>query len=110
MKPLVENRKSDFEDHIDPSILYNTACAINEEYVKKLAETVDADIDTIKKCLEETDIADDQRMEIFILILSLAMKADAAKYMAARLLETYFVIPEKERREKTKKTKKTEEK
>ena len=98
------------EDHIDPSILYNTACAINKDYVKNLAAAVDMDIDTIKKELEDTDIADDQRMEVFILILSLAMKADAEKYMAARLLETYFIDPEKERTEKTKKVKKTGEK
>ena len=110
MRPLVENHKSEFEDHIDPSILYNTACAINKDYVKNLAAAVDMDIDTIKKELEDTDIADDQRMEVFILILSLAMKADAEKYMAARLLETYFIDPEKERTEKTKKVKKTGEK
>lgn len=110
MKPLVENHKSEFDEDIDPAILYNTACKINEKYVSQLAAQVDSDIDIISKQLEDTDIADDQRMETFILILSLAMKADAAKYMAARLLETYFINPEKERKEKTKKTKKTEEK
>lgn len=109
MKPLVENHKSEFDDDIDPGILYNTACKINEDYVSKLAAQVDSDIDTISRQLEDTDIADDQRMETFILILSLAMKADAAKYMAARLLETYFINPEKERKEKPKKIKKTEE-
>ena len=110
MKPLVENHRSDFDDHIDPAMLYNTACSINSSYVETLSAQVDSDIDEIKKKLEETDIADDQRMEIFILILSLAMKADAAKYAAARLLETYFINPEKERREKVKKPRKTAEK
>ncbi len=105
MKPLVENHKSDFEDHIDPSLLYSTACSVNEDYVGKLAAQVDTDIEVISRKLEETDIADDQRMEIFILILSLAMKADAVKYVADRLLETYFVKPEKEKKEKTKKAK-----
>ena len=90
--------------------LYNTACKINERYVSELAAQVDGDIDTIAKQLEDTDIADDQRMETFILILSLTRKTDAAKYMAARLLETYFINPEKEKKEKTKKAKKTEEK
>lgn len=110
MKPLVENHRSDFEDHIDPTLLYNTACSINEDAVAALSRQVDSDIDEIKKKLEETDIADDQRMEIFILILSLAMKADAAKYTAARLLETYFINPEKERREKVRKPKKPADK
>ncbi len=110
MKPLVENQKSEFEDHIDPAMLYNTACSVNGDYVASLSAQVDGDIDQIKKRLEETDIADDQRMEIFILILALAMKADAAKYTAARLLETYFINPEKERKEKVKKPKKSEEK
>lgn len=110
MKPLVENQKSEFEDHIDPAMLYNTACSVNGDYVASLSAQVDGDIDQIKKRLEETDIADDQRMEIFILILALAMKANAAKYTAARLLETYFINPEKERKEKVKKPKKSEEK
>ncbi len=90
MKPLVENHRSDFEDHIDPTLLYNTACSINEDAVAALSRQVDSDIDEIKKKLEETDIADDQRMEIFILILSLAMKADAAKYTAGETAGNLF--------------------
>ena len=93
MKPLIENHRSEFEDHIDPSILYNTACEVNRNHAGELASQIDEDIDAIKKMLEDTDIADDQRMEVFTLILSLTMKAASFKFVASKLLETYFIKP-----------------
>ncbi|MCI8284570.1 MAG: DUF1836 domain-containing protein [Firmicutes bacterium] len=109
MKPLVDNYNSEFDDTIDPMILYKTAEKVNHDFSENFSEKVDEDIDSIKKMLEDTDIVDDERMEVFILILSLAMRADAEKYLAARLLETYFTNPHKEKAEKIKRQKKGSE-
>jgi hypothetical protein len=51
----------------------------------------------IKKHFEDTDIADDESMEILALVLALSMKADMEKYLASRLLDEYFVKPSAEK-------------
>ncbi|MCR4601730.1 MAG: DUF1836 domain-containing protein [Clostridia bacterium] len=109
MKSLVENHASVFEDTIDPEILYSTAVEVNRDFVEDFTDSVTSDVKSIKKLLEDTDIADDDRMEILTLILSLAMKADMQKLMAQKLLRAFFVDPAIEkkasRKEKIKKPK-----
>ncbi len=109
MQPLVENYSSEFDDPIDPVLIYRTAENINEGFADDLIRDVDDDIDLIKRLLDDTDIADDEQMEVFILILSMAMRANAEKYLASRLLETYFINPQREKPEKIKKQKKSAE-
>lgn len=105
MKPLVDNQNSDFDDSIDPAVVYRTACRTNDAFAERLAEDVDADISMIKKILQENELDDDERLEIFTLILSLAIRADMEKYLAERLIEKYFIEPANEKPEKVKKSK-----
>lgn len=105
MKPLVENYNSAFDDQINPETLYATACAANEKFMENFSDNINNEVLSIKKLIEDTDIADDERAEVLILILSLAMKADMEKLLAMKLLDTYFVGPDKEKKTKTKKVK-----
>ncbi len=97
MKPLVDNYNSDFDDDIDPEIVYRTACETNADFVERMAEDVDNNIVMIKKLFQNNELDDDERLEVFTLILSLAMRADMEKYIAARLMEKYFIEPAKEK-------------
>ncbi|MGN1350820.1 MAG: DUF1836 domain-containing protein [Anaerovoracaceae bacterium] len=106
MKPLVDNYNSDFDDSIDPALVYRTACEANSAFAEKLAEDTDKSIGVIKKLFEENEMGDDERMEAFALILSLTMRADMEKYLASQLIERYFVEPAREKPEKIKKPKK----
>jgi hypothetical protein len=112
MSPLVENYNSEFDDKIDPQMLYHAACSVNAGALDAFSADIDSSISSIKKQLEsdDPDLADDERMEVLTLILALAMKADMQKYMAQRLLETYFINPANERPEKFKMPKQPKEK
>ncbi len=105
MKPLVENYSSVFDDKINPELLYTVACNLNEKFIENFSNNVNNEVVAMKKLIEDTDIADDERSEVMILILSLAIKADMEKLLAMKLMETYFAGPEKEKRMKNKKTK-----
>lgn len=97
MKPLVDNYNSEFEDHIDPEIVYKAACSVNAKTADIFSEDVDNAINTIKKHFADTDIADDESMEILALVLALSMKADMEKYLASRLMDEYFIKPSAEK-------------
>jgi hypothetical protein len=106
MKPLVENYNSDFDESIDSELIYRTACDMNVDTAEKIKAEVDESTDAIKKIFQEHSLEDDERMEIFTLILAMTMRADMEKYIASRLLERYFKEPAKEKPEKEKKQKK----
>ena len=97
MKPLVDNYNSDFDESIDPEVVYRTACETNADFAERLSEDVDKNIVIIKKLFQNNELDDDERLEVFTLILSLAMRADMEKYIAERLIEKYFIEPANER-------------
>jgi len=113
MKPLVDNHNSDFEDHIDPEIVYKAACSVNAEAADIFSADVDRAIERIKEHFSNTDLADDESMEILALVLALSMKADMEKYLASRLMDEYFIRPSAEKAvkiDRIKKAKKEEKK
>lgn len=107
MKPLVDNYNSDFDDSIDPGVIYRTACETNVDFAEHMSEEIDNNMTTIKKIFQNNEL-DDGRLEAFTLILSLAMRADMEKYIAERLVEKYFIEPANEKPVKTQKQPKQE--
>lgn len=105
MKPLIESYNSEFDEAISPEVVYALAQEATEKNRVEFFSGIDDSVSVIKKNIEETDIADDQRMEVLVLILTLAMRAEMEKYLAERLMKVYFEQPEKEKKEKTKRTK-----
>ena len=106
MKPLVDNFESDFDESIDPKVIYQVACETVKDYAENLTTETDAHIEQIKKQFGANEMDDDERAEVLTLILSLAMRADMDKYLASRLMEQYFITPATEKPEKPRKQKK----
>ena len=105
MKPLVDNYNSKYDERISIDLLYETAEELGVRSVDAVREEVNESVSRIKQKLESTDLEDDQRMEIFVLILSLTMRADLEKYLVRRLAELYFSEPSREKKEKQRRVK-----
>jgi hypothetical protein len=102
MKPFVENSKAVFDDRIDFSDLYKNLVPFYKKQRREAANRVIAGIDTIKEAMRETGLDDDDMLEIFLVLLSIAMEVDTAMYIGKRLLREYFEDPEKPKTEKPK--------
>lgn len=105
MKPLIDNYSSEYEDTISPELVYALAQEATENCRQEFLSGIDESVSVIKNKIEDTDLADDQSMEVLVLILTLAMRAEMEKYLADRLMKVYFEQPEKERKEKPKRQK-----
>lgn len=105
MKPLIDNYSSAYDDTISPEVVYALAQEATENSRYEFLNSIDESVSVIKNKIEDTDIADDQSMEVLVLILTLAMRAEMEKYLADRLMRVYFEQPEKERKEKPKRQK-----
>lgn len=105
MKPLIDSYNSVYDDSISPEVVYNLAEEATENSREEFFKGIDESVSVIKRKIEDTDIEDDQRMEVMVLILTLAMRAEMEKYLADGLMKIYFEDPEKEKKEKTRKQK-----
>ncbi|WP_130863185.1 DUF1836 domain-containing protein [Bacilliculturomica massiliensis] len=95
MKPLIDNYNSAFDEKFDFGQIYEGVMDVFAEEREKLADQVDGQIGRIKDMLGLDEFADDDTTELFMLIASLALQADARKYLAQKLLAEYFVKPKK---------------
>ncbi|MDD6255590.1 MAG: DUF1836 domain-containing protein [Eubacteriales bacterium] len=107
MKPLIDSFNSAYDDSISPEVLYNIAEGVVEKSRIEFFDGLDDSVAQIKRRIEDTDIEDDERMEVLILILTLSMRAAVEKYLANQLMKVYFEEPEKEKQEKFKIQKQT---
>jgi hypothetical protein len=105
MKPLIDNYSSAYDDTISPELVYALAQEATENRLQEFLSGIDESVSVIKREIEDTDLADDQSMEVLVLILTLAMRAEMEKYLAERLMKVYFEQPEKEKKEKPKRQK-----
>lgn len=95
MKPLVDNYNSEFDEKLNFMQIYQGVAQAVEEEKSKLAEQIEGDIGKIKDTLGQEEFADDDTTELFMLIATLAMKADAQKFLAQKLLGEYFTKAKK---------------
>lgn len=96
MKPLIDNYNSEFDEKFDFHQIYEGIIGAFEEEKEKLAQDVHEEIGKIKDTLDKTsEFADDDTTELFMLIVTLALKADAQKFLAQKLLTEYFSKPKK---------------
>lgn len=100
MKPMIDNYNSKYEENISAEMLFSIAEKIALDDAERFASDVDERINRIKSGFEANEVDDDQRMESFVLILSLVIKADMEIYLAKRLAEVYFAEPGKIKKEK----------
>lgn len=97
VKPLIENYNSEFDEKIDMTALYNGILAVQEKEQELLAQSINGMIEESKHQLKETELSDDDMLELFMLIVNLSMKADAQKFLAHKLLQEYIMKPKQKK-------------
>jgi DNA-binding transcriptional MerR regulator len=97
MKPLIENFNSDFDEKIDFLTIYQGILDCQKKERELFQGKIKSEIESIKNSLNRSDLSDDDMLEVFMLITSLSMKADAQRFVAEKLLDEYFVKPTKEK-------------
>lgn len=95
--PLIENYNSEFDDKIDLPALYEGILGIQAKEQESLAQSVTNMIEKSKYHLRETELSDDDMLELFMLIVNLSMKADAQKFLAHKLLQEYILKPKQKK-------------
>ena len=97
VKPLIDNYNSEFDDKIDLAELYKGILEVQESERENLAANISSSIESIKYHLKETELSDDDMLELFMLIVDLSMKADAQKFLAHKLLQEYILKPKQKK-------------
>jgi hypothetical protein len=114
MNPFVANITSDFDDSIDFCELYENLMPLFEERRANAAKKALANIDCVKCAIRDRGIEDDDRLEIFLVLLSIAIEVDTAQAIGQRLLTDYLgkekALREKAPKERTSKEKALREK
>ncbi len=105
MMPLFDGFRSVYDVCISPEVVFSLAQEVTENNRIEFFKGIDDSVSVIKNSIEDTDLAGDQRMEVLVLILTLAMRAQMEKYLADRLMKVYFEEPEKERKDRSKRQK-----
>lgn len=105
MKPFVENTKSNFDEPIEFSEIYEKLEPIYQKKREEQAEELIKDIDVIKDSLRDSGLDDDDMTEMFLYIMIIAMKIDTAKFIGKTLIREYYGNDDK----KSKKKKKSDE-
>jgi hypothetical protein len=97
VKPLIDNYNSEFDDKIDLAALYDGILEVQAAEQETLAQSVNQMIKESKYRLRETELSDDDMLELFMLIVNLSMKADAQKFLAHKLLREYILKPKQKK-------------
>ncbi|MDR3072006.1 MAG: DUF1836 domain-containing protein [Clostridiales Family XIII bacterium] len=103
MKPFVENLESQYDDKIDFYDIYQKILPVLKEQRKDAATRTVGRIAEMKDAIWKNDIEDDDLLETFLILLSIAIEVDTFMYLGKRLLRAYFEQPTKEEKKETKK-------
>jgi|GEM_PF-814337 len=105
MKPLIDNYNSEFDEKIDFAGIYSGISGVLEPDREALLANVRRDIEAIKTSLNQTEISDDDMLEVFMLITTMAVRANMQRLLAEKLLDEFFVRPSTQRVKKIKRPK-----
>lgn len=97
MKPLIDNYNSEFDEKIDITALYRGILQVQEAELEALSQSIGDIIKDSKNYLRETELSDDDMLELFMLIVNLSMKADVQKFLAHKLLQEYVLKPKQKK-------------
>jgi hypothetical protein len=93
MRPFIDNHDSTFDDKIDFHRLYTAIAPVLERERARISREIQTDVADVKAAIRGEGLEDDDNTELLLLLLSLAVRADTAKYAAQRLLNEYFAKP-----------------
>jgi hypothetical protein len=109
LKPLVENAESKFDEQFDFYDLYKKLVPIYKAQRKEACDNTIRAIDTIKGAIRDSGADDDDALEIFLVLMSIAAQVDATMFLGKKLLREYFK-PEKDEKPEKPMTKETRKK
>jgi hypothetical protein len=93
MRPFIDNHASTFDDKIDFHRLYAAIEPVLKRDRARLAREIEAGVADVKAAIRGEGLEDDDNTELLLLLLSLAARADTARYAARKLLNEYFAKP-----------------
>lgn len=97
VKPLIDNYNSEFDEKIDLAALYGSILEVQVAEEETLTRSINQIMEDCKYQLRETQLSDDDMLELFMLIVNLSMKADAQKFFAHKLLQEYILKPKQKK-------------
>ncbi|MDR2132030.1 MAG: DUF1836 domain-containing protein [Clostridiales Family XIII bacterium] len=97
MRPFMDNYSSAFDDKIDFHRLYAAIEPVLTRDRARFSREMQDGVADVKAAIRGEGLEDDDSTELLLLILSLAARADAARYAARKLLNEYFAKPGKAR-------------
>ncbi|MDR2088172.1 MAG: DUF1836 domain-containing protein [Clostridiales Family XIII bacterium] len=93
MRPFVDNYASAFDDKIDFHRIYAAIEPLLKRNRARFSHDLQECVVDVKTAIRGEGIEDDDNTELLLLLLSLAARADAARYAARKLLNEYFALP-----------------
>lgn len=93
MRPFVKNYASAFDDKIDFHRLYAAIEPVMKRDRARLSQEIRDSVADVKAAIRGEGLEDDDNTELLLLFLSLAARADTARYAARKLLDEYFAKP-----------------
>lgn len=90
LKPLLINYESDYDEKYDLYEVLKVMNRLQQEEEELMAKRLSQKVAAIKESMENQGLYDDNAIEISLLILSLAARADANRNLARKLAATYF--------------------
>ena len=100
MAPIIENYNSEFDEEMDLTAVCEGIVQLQRKEREDLEQRVWTDVESIKKTLQDAGMSDDDMLEIFMLIINLAVQADTKRYLARKLMKEYFSKIEKTKKDK----------
>lgn len=95
MKPFVENIESRFDEKFNFTELYEKLSPVFKAQRRESADRALATVNTVKEAIRETGVDDDDSIELFLVLTSIAIQADTAMLIGRNLLREFFAPEEK---------------
>jgi signal transduction histidine kinase len=93
MRPFLDNHASTFDDKIDFHRLYTAIEPVLKRDRARLSREIRDSVADVKAAIRGEGLEDDDNTELLLLLLSLAARADTARYAARKLVDEYFAKP-----------------
>jgi uncharacterized protein YbcC (UPF0753/DUF2309 family) len=90
VRPIVDNNNSILDENTEIFDIYEKLVPIFKEQRNEVAERTVGIVDRVKDAMRGSGAGDDDRTEMFLVLLSIAMEVDTAMYIGKKLLRTYF--------------------
>jgi hypothetical protein len=95
MRPFVENIESRYDEKFNFAEMYEKLEPVFREQRREAADRVLAASGTIKEAIRETGVDDDDAVELFLVLTSIAIQADTGMFIGKNLIREYFTSEEK---------------